>query len=142
MDRCCAVGVVEGKLDLINKTLNGHPATVSSTLLKNLHKNDIEGDRWLVYPRYRAGQWGFYVLSYTNKEPSLVIKGVIKWVRVRNDGKLDIGIKIKQKHHNHFTVILISTNDKYYRRGRLFNFNCNFDFQSSEIIADNSYEIR
>ena len=142
MNRCCAVGVVEGTLDLTNRTLNGYPATVSSTLLKNLHKNDPKADRWLVYPRYRSGRWGFYVLSYTNKEPLLVIKGIIKWVKLRTDGKLDIGIKIKQKHHNYFTVILISTNDKNYRRVSLFNFNCNFDFQSSEIIADNSYKVR
>jgi hypothetical protein len=143
MLRCCAIGNFKGALNLGDRTLGGYPATVSSSLKRYLDKvkgDVLEGD-WVVYPRFRQKTWQFYVLHRKPKDSTdgtFLIKGVIKWVKKREDGKLDIGVKIYQKHHNNFVVVLISNNDQYYKRQSGFQFKCRFDCGLNELISQGS----
>ena len=150
MLRCCAVGNITGLLNLTDRTLNGYNVTVKNTLLTYLNRefknpNQISG-RWLVYPRYRNNQWQFYILAFKNSKfiPSkkitkpidtFKIRGCVKWVQTRQDGKLDIAVRIRQKNHNNFVLILVAPNDKYYRRQSRVIFDCRFDSQQNELIA-------
>ena len=112
-----------------NKSISGQSVILSKKVKNFLDKHPEYYSKsltWTCFPRYISERWLFYVIGFTLESATeqTAVTGKIIWIKNRSDGKIDICVGVKQRHHNDFRLIIKSRRDQYYRKGSYFRFDC------------------